>query len=293
MKWTAVVCSGVVALAVSGLASGCNSGSRSGRSGGGARSSKASFLDADWVAAGQAAEAARANGGSTAPGATPGATPGGLPFDPSAFDPSAFGSGGFDLDPGFDPGADAYDSPAAAAAAAATLPASTPAATAPTAPAPTAPATGNNQGSRFWYQNDAFGNPLKVHTSAEEALSAQVVTLINQERTKFGLPPLAPHVDCTRAAKAHVEDMKGRNYFAHVSPDGLTPEDRLRLTGAGPTRAGAENIAAGQSLARAIVDTWLASPPHRANMLSTMFTHIGVGIASGNPTFSCAVFIGR
>ncbi|MCO5165600.1 MAG: CAP domain-containing protein [Planctomycetes bacterium] len=283
MRLKAVVCSGVVALAVGGLASGCNSGSRSNRVGGGSR--KASFLDADWVAKGLAAEAAAANGAATT--TTPGATPAGLPFDPSAFDPSAFGAGGFDLDPGFDPGADAYDDPAAAAAAAATLPATAPATAAP------APATGNTQGSRFWYQRDTFGNPLKVHTSAEEALATQVVTLINQERTKVGAAPLAPLADCVRAAKAHVEDMKGRNYFAHVSPDGLTPEDRLRLTGAGPTRAVGENIAAGQALARAIVDTWLASPPHRANMLSPMFTHVGVGVASGGTTFACAVFVAR
>src|SRR5690606_34851364 len=105
--------------------------------------------------------------------------------------------------------------------------------------------------------------------------------------------PLAASTDGERAAKAHAEDMRDRPFFDHISPEGWTPDDRLRWTGAAGYSAGGENIAAGLPQAQAIVDVWMGSPAHRANILSTMFTEVGVGIAEGSPTYVCAVFIGR
>lgn len=163
-----------------------------------------------------------------------------------------------------------------------------------TTPPSTTPATGGGQvGSRFWYESDTFGNPLQAHSSDEAALAAQVLAAMNDERQKAGLAPLASSTDGERAAKAHAEDMRDRSFFDHISPEGWTPDDRLKWTGAAAYTGGGENIAAGQPQARAIVDAWMASPGHRANILSTLFTEVGVGIAAGNPTYTCAVFIAR
>lgn len=157
-----------------------------------------------------------------------------------------------------------------------------------------APTPPTNQGSRFWYVDNTFGNPYKTHTAAEDQLSRAVVQLMNAERARNGLQPLVVDADALRAGKAHVEDMAGRNYFNHVSPEGWQPQDRLALTGArGPITALGENIAAGQPSAQAIMDTWMASPGHRANILG-QFTSVGVGIAPAQGvTVSCAVFLSR
>lgn len=169
----------------------------------------------------------------------------------------------------------------------------TPGTTTPT-PGTTTPAPGGGQvGSRFWYENDAFGNPLQAHSGSESTLAADVLAAMNAERQQAGLAPLAASTDGLRAAKAHAEDMRDRPFFDHISPEGWTPDDRLRWTGAASYSGGGENIAAGQPSARSIVDAWMASPAHRANILSTLFTEVGVGIAEGSPTYACAVFIAR
>lgn len=153
--------------------------------------------------------------------------------------------------------------------------------------------TAGNVGSPYWYEGDTFGNPLKTHSGAEEALAAGVLAGMNAERQAAGLAPLVAAGDCVRAAKAHTEDMEGRGFFDHITPEGWTPDDRLRWTGAAPYSAGGENIAAGQAQASAIVAAWMASPAHRANVLSSLFTHVGVGISAGSPTYACAVFVTR
>lgn len=157
-----------------------------------------------------------------------------------------------------------------------------------------APTPQTNRGSQFWYVDNTFGNPFKTHSAPEDQLSRAVVQLMNAERARAGLQPLVVDADALRAGKAHVEDMAGRNYFNHVSPEGWTPDQRMALVGArGPITALGENIAAGQPAAQAIMDIWMASPGHRANILG-QFTSVGVGIApAGRMTLSCAVFLSR
>lgn len=169
----------------------------------------------------------------------------------------------------------------------------TPATPAPTTPAPTTPAPSGQVGSRFWYVNDAFGNPLQGHSATETTLADEVLALMNAERQKAGLAPFAASTDGLRAGKAHAEDMRDRSFFDHISPEGWTPDQRLQWTGAAAYTGGGENNAAGPAQARAFVDTWMNSPPHRANILSPVFTEVGVGIAEGNLAFACAVFISR
>jgi uncharacterized protein YkwD len=112
--------------------------------------------------------------------------------------------------------------------------------------------------------------------------------LINAQRTAGGLKPLAADSRLQAAARAYARDMVDRSFFDHVSPGGGTMIDRLH--GAGWAPAGAwsagENIAWGSGdlgTPARIVDAWMHSAGHRANILSPAFTQIGLGIAAGAP----------
>ena len=126
-----------------------------------------------------------------------------------------------------------------------------------------------------------------------ERAGRATLCLINRERTERGLAPLAPSGQLASAATAHSRDMVARGYFEHDSPDGLTPQDRIRATGWGRGRSSSsgENIAWGtgrEATPEAIVEQWMDSPPHRADILRPAFSEIGVGIALGAPSRSGA-----
>ncbi|MEU1054588.1 CAP domain-containing protein [Streptomyces sp. NPDC005876] len=109
---------------------------------------------------------------------------------------------------------------------------------------------------------------------------AEVVGLTNRRRTGAGLPPLAADPRLTAAAQAHSADMVARDFYAHTDPDGGRPWDRTSAAGA-PHRTVGENIACGQRSPADVVEGWMNSPGHRANILKPDFTHIGVGLAGG------------
>lgn len=123
--------------------------------------------------------------------------------------------------------------------------------------------------------------------AAPEGLGA-TVCLINAQRTAQGLKPLAVDARLRAAAAAFARDMVDRRFFDHVSPGGGTMLDRLHAAGWNPHGAwsAGENIAwGGGSLGTpaAIVDAWMHSAGHRANILNPAFTQIGLGIAAGAP----------
>lgn len=153
--------------------------------------------------------------------------------------------------------------------------------------------TQQNVGSQYWYVNDAFGNPFKTHDAQEAALAAEVLTLVNQERANAGLAPLSADSQAERAAKVHCEDMEGRSFFSHTTPEGWSPSTRLTMTGASGFNGWAENIALGQGSAQSVMSSWMNSAGHRANILGN-FTHLGVGVAvgPGGPRW-CQVFLSR
>ena len=109
---------------------------------------------------------------------------------------------------------------------------------------------------------------------------SQVLDLTNQERAKAGCGPLRTNKALTQAAEAHAADMVDQHYFAHDSLDGRSPFDRMKAAG---FRGGAmaENIAVGYSTAAAVVQGWMNSPGHRANILNCSYTMIGIGYDSG------------
>ncbi|MEU0200711.1 MULTISPECIES: CAP domain-containing protein [unclassified Streptomyces] len=116
--------------------------------------------------------------------------------------------------------------------------------------------------------------------SGESAAAAQVLALVNDERAKVGCSPLAANSALTELAQNYSEDMAARGFFDHTDPDGQTPWDRAEK--AGISNLGGENIARGQADAAAVMDAWMNSPGHRANILNCDFKTLGVGVEFGS-----------
>lgn len=108
----------------------------------------------------------------------------------------------------------------------------------------------------------------------------QVINLTNAERQKQGLPPLTADWQLSRVARYKAMDMRDNGYFSHTSPTYGSPFTMIKDFGLSYTAA-AENIAEGQTTPQAVVTAWMNSPGHRANILSTQYTIIGVGYAQG------------
>jgi uncharacterized protein YkwD len=110
--------------------------------------------------------------------------------------------------------------------------------------------------------------------------ASAVLRLTNAERMAAGLRPLAADPLLTVAAQGHSADMVARAFYAHTSPDGGEPWHRASAAGS-THRAIGENIACGQRTPAEVVDGWMNSPGHRANILKPSFTHLGTGFAGG------------
>lgn len=108
----------------------------------------------------------------------------------------------------------------------------------------------------------------------------QVLALCNQFRAKNGLPALAMNWELERMARIKSQDMRDKGYFSHQSPTYGSPFDMMKSFGIQFTYAG-ENIAAGQPTPQAVVNSWMNSPEHRANILNSHYTQIGIGYAQG------------
>ncbi|AZS89203.1 stress protein [Streptomyces griseoviridis] len=132
---------------------------------------------------------------------------------------------------------------------------------------------------------DTFWTALWASPLTPEGLSrttAEVVALTNAERTRAGLRPLVTDPLLGVAAQAHSADMVARAFYSHTSPEGGRPWDRAAAAGSRRRSIG-ENIACGQRWAAEVVEGWMNSPGHRANILKPDFTHIGVGFEGGGP----------
>jgi uncharacterized protein YkwD len=110
-------------------------------------------------------------------------------------------------------------------------------------------------------------------------LETQMLEMVNQERTKQNLPPLKPDPELTMVARAHSKDMFARGYFAHLTPEGKTPFDRMRSGGVRYLSAG-ENLALGQTLT-ICHNGLMNSPGHKANILDKSYGRLGIGILDG------------
>lgn len=138
--------------------------------------------------------------------------------------------------------------------------------------------------------NPQFKNPDLIYPgdkvyvplfSGVKAIEQEVIRLTNLERQKAGLSPLAHNWQLSRVARYKSEDMRDRNYFSHTSPTYGSPFTMIKNFGISYSAAG-ENIAMGQPTAQAVVQGWMNSSGHRANILSKNFNKIGVGYAKSS-----------
>lgn len=108
--------------------------------------------------------------------------------------------------------------------------------------------------------------------------TSTIFDLTNQARRQNGLKDLVLNDNLTNAAQEKADDMAERGYFEHTAPDGTTGWDFIEKTNYDYSFAG-ENLAASNEDDIAVVDGWLNSPGHRANLLSNKFKDIGLGMA--------------
>lgn len=119
---------------------------------------------------------------------------------------------------------------------------------------------------------------------------SEVIRLVNEIRAKNGLKPLTANWELSRVARYKSQDMVDNRYFSHTSPTYGTPFQMIKAFGLSYRSAG-ENIAYGYRTPQAVVDGWMNSSGHRANILNASYTQIGVGyVASGH--YWTQMFIG-
>ncbi|MFF4118921.1 CAP domain-containing protein [Streptomyces sp. NPDC001714] len=181
----------------------------------------------------------------------------------------------------------ASPTPSASASKSASASASAPASSSPT-PTKTAtekptPAATPSKKATATPSRTATKAPVKTAapiTSSEEAVvEAEVLKLVNEERAKVGCSAVSANSSLTKLAEAFSDDMAARDFFDHTDPDGKTPWDRAAAVGI--TNLGGENIARGQATAQAVMDAWMNSEGHRANILNCDFKTLGVGVHFG------------
>lgn len=137
------------------------------------------------------------------------------------------------------------------------------------------------------------GQVINIPTvdSSVSSYEREVVRLVNAERAKRGLDELTYDWQLSRVARYKSQDMRDNNYFSHTSPTYGSPFQMMRNFGISYRTAG-ENIAKGQATPAAVVNAWMNSSGHRANILNSSFTHIGVGyVADGR--YWTQMFVGK
>ena len=140
-----------------------------------------------------------------------------------------------------------------------------------------------------WAQPRSIKNPRgQERIQHLKEVERRIYQLVNQERRKYHLPPLDKDDALVVTARAHSDDMLQRKFFSHDNPDGKAPQDRIAPAYSRTLVRTGENIWGGHGydysdsklMARVIMDSWMTSPGHRANLLNPNYTHLGVGVSA-------------
>ncbi|TFL16593.1 CAP domain-containing protein [Jannaschia formosa] len=143
--------------------------------------------------------------------------------------------------------------------------------------------------------------PAAAQDPDRDVLRRHALDLVNETRAEAGLPALTLAPVLTEAAQDHADDMAERDFYAHVSPEGVTPADRFRAAGGSDWALSGENLArctgcpAPPDRARvgAFQSGWMQSPGHRENILAPGFDRFGYGIrAEGDAIYAVQTFAG-
>jgi uncharacterized YkwD family protein/spore coat assembly protein SafA len=143
--------------------------------------------------------------------------------------------------------------------------------------------------SEIIHSNPQIKNPALIHPgdvltiptvdSSVTGYEAEVIELVNEIRGEHGLSPLKSNWQLSRVARYKSQDMHDRKYFSHTSPTYGTPFKMIKDFGISYRTAG-ENIAKGYRTPHEVVTGWMNSSGHRANILNSSYTQIGVGYVS-------------
>ena len=128
------------------------------------------------------------------------------------------------------------------------------------------------------------GQTLEIPQQEESvtAYESEVVRLVNDIRAQYGLNALTEDWELARVARYKSQDMHDQGYFSHTSPTYGTPFQMMKAFGLSYRTAG-ENIAYGYATPQKVMEGWMNSSGHRANILNSSYTRIGVGyVADGN-----------
>ena len=129
-------------------------------------------------------------------------------------------------------------------------------------------------------QNLASAHQFKVLGVATSISPSEIISLSNQQRASNGLGGLAYNSKLTAAAEAKARDMFAKDYWAHYAPDGTSPWYFITQAGYSYTTAG-ENLAKDFDTSAGVVNGWMNSAGHRANILNTSFRDTGVAVMNG------------
>lgn len=132
----------------------------------------------------------------------------------------------------------------------------------------------NKPGNNHKPEQNKPGQTIPGETATTDAYVQQVIRLVNEERAKAGLAPLTESLAVSQAAAVRAKETT--QSFSHTRPDGSGFSTVLKQNGVSFTSAG-ENIAYGQKSPQEVMNTWMNSSGHRANILSSNYTTIGVG----------------
>ncbi|HLD63648.1 MAG TPA: CAP domain-containing protein [Candidatus Peribacteraceae bacterium] len=121
-------------------------------------------------------------------------------------------------------------------------------------------------------------SPVSTMTAVERQFADAVFELTNVERVKAGLRPLRRNATLDVAAQRHAEDMDDNNFFDHRNKQGEYAGDRIQQVGYAYLAYG-ENIAKGQEAPAKVVNDWMQSPGHKANLMLPEFDEIGIGVS--------------
>jgi uncharacterized protein YkwD len=160
-----------------------------------------------------------------------------------------------------------------------TAPASSPPTTASSRPGPTPAAPRSATPTASARRTATAGSSSRAAASGNTAQEDQVTVLVNRERATAGCDPVRTDERLRSAARGHSQDMATNDYFSHTAPDGDTFVDRAAAAGYPRDQAGGENIAMGYGTPADVMDGWMDSEGHRANILNCDFKAIGVGLA--------------
>ncbi|MDQ3281711.1 MAG: CAP domain-containing protein [Acidobacteriota bacterium] len=123
--------------------------------------------------------------------------------------------------------------------------------------------------------------PALAQDASNEITAENVIRIMNDYRAQEALPPLAADARLTLAAGDRMQNMEEEGYWSHTSPDGMSPFTWVKVR-AYDFKVVGENLATGFETAKVLVESWMESPGHRANIMGAEFTDCGIAIIEGS-----------